>query len=64
MTEKDDGFNEYKYLMKEKINQFDHCRATHGEELKDIRDKLEEMRKDILKEAKEITSAINKMDKD
>jgi hypothetical protein len=57
-----DTFSEYKHLMKEKISQFDQCRMAHGQELKEIKFTIEAMRKELMKESKEISATLAKID--
>lgn len=61
MTDKD--FNEYKYHILKQLDSFQNCREAHSKEFLQIHSEINSMRKEILKEAKEITTAINKLDK-
>lgn len=59
----DEGFKEYKHLILNNLDQFKSCREHHSNEFQQIHSEINGMRREILKEAKEIVVAINKMDR-
>lgn len=62
-SDKDEGFKEYKHLILNNLDQFKSCREHHASEFQQVHSEINTMRREILKEAKEIVVAINKMDR-
>lgn len=59
----EEGFKEYKHLILNNLDQFKLCRDQHSSNLEKVRTEIDTMRREILKEAKDIVVAINKMDR-